>query len=108
MGERVTDASGLRIEIDLRGDAALVQIVGEVDVASAPKLEDALLDAIGRGARRLLIDASGIAFIDSTGLRSVTAALRARDGVHITVQSPTPAVRNVLRVTGLDGIISLE
>lgn len=62
-------------------DLVVVTLTGEVDVATAGRLRDHLAALIARGARHLVLDFAGVAFIDSSGL-SVLA------GIHRLMSSP--------------------
>ncbi|MFB4299618.1 STAS domain-containing protein [Actinomadura sp. NTSP31] len=55
-------------------DLAVVTVIGEVDVYTAAQLRDHLASLLGRGARHLVLDFAGVAFIDSSGL-SVLAGI---------------------------------
>jgi anti-anti-sigma factor len=59
----------------------LVQISGELDVATAPTLDETLKQAEASDARAIVIDLTGVSFIDSTGLRALLEA-DARDGAN--------------------------
>jgi anti-anti-sigma factor len=67
-----------RFELDVRheGRTCVLSLVGELDLASAPTLEEAVAAACAKGAEAVVIDLRGVTFIDSTGLRGV---LRARE-----------------------------
>ncbi|WP_433243395.1 STAS domain-containing protein [Actinomadura nitritigenes] len=62
-------------------DLVVVTLTGEVDVATAGRLRDHLAALIARGARHLVLDFAGVAFIDSSGL-SVLA------GIHRLLSAP--------------------
>jgi anti-sigma B factor antagonist len=53
------------------GERVVVEVTGEIDVASAPALRDRLLALLNRGAPDLVIDLRGVTFIDSTGIGSL-------------------------------------
>ncbi len=53
------------------GERVVVEVNGELDVASAPALRDRLLGLLNRGAPDLVIDLRGVTFIDSTGVGSL-------------------------------------
>jgi anti-anti-sigma factor len=75
----VADASvpgPLRIESRREGDAVVVALNGELDLASAPDLERELREAESGHPSRVVIDLSGLGFMDSTGLQ---ALLRTRE-----------------------------
>jgi len=103
------DRRELEIVVDVRDDAsARLRIVGEVDVVTVQSLEDVLSRLLRSGIRHFSIDAAGIAFIDSTGLRSLLTLTRFGRDVEVVVQSPTRAVRHLLEVTCLDSVLQLE
>jgi len=98
----------LEISSQMRGDALIVSVRGDVDLATAPLLDSALAE-LWQPPDRLVIDASGIAFMDSTGLGVlVKCAARARDeGGSVALVAVTPRVRKVLAITGLDSHLGL-
>jgi anti-sigma B factor antagonist len=61
-------------------------------------------------ARNIVVDLSGVTFIDSTGLGVlVTALKRTRDaGGQLTLRSPTRSTRKVLDITGLSNLVAIE
>jgi anti-anti-sigma factor len=68
-----------RIEVDTRTEdrVAVVSPRGELDVAGTPALEDALAEvADAPGLRGVVVDLSGLDFMDSSGLRAVVLADR--------------------------------
>lgn len=86
-----------------------VTVAGEVDVATAPNVRDALIGAIDAGATSLRIDVSNVAFIDSAGLGALIGVLkrvREADGT-IELVGLQPAPRKVVEITGLDELFIL-
>jgi len=53
------------------GPHTVVGVTGEIDVASAPTIRDALLALLNRGAESLVVDLRGLTFMDSTGVGSL-------------------------------------
>ncbi len=72
-----------------RDDAFYLQVEGELDLATAPALDDALVRAEASTASLVVIDLTGASFIDSTGLRTLLEA-------HVRSQADS----NRLRITG--------
>ena len=66
----------LRLVVENRNGHVLVRAVGELDIASAPSVTTAAEDAFADGYRLLLLDLSGISFMDSTGLSALLALHR--------------------------------
>jgi anti-anti-sigma factor len=90
-------------EIDLESGAREIHVVGELDLAVA----DRLSEAIGRSdGGDLLICLEDCEFIDSTGLAVLLRAhqaARSDGGGRVVIHSPSRPVLRVLEVTGLTG-----
>ncbi|WP_344260508.1 STAS domain-containing protein [Actinomadura napierensis] len=96
-------------------DLAIVTVIGEVDVYTAPQLRDHLASLLGRGAHHLVLDFAGVAFIDSSGL-SVLAGIHrllsaddrtdpggsepGRGAGTLALTAVNLRIREVLRTTG--------
>lgn len=96
--------SDFQISSEAAGGRVVVRCRGELDLAAAPEAET-YLEAIEReGATEIVLDLSGIEFLDSTGLRVVVAAdARARRGGHRLLVVPGPEhVHRVFRIALLD------
>ncbi len=70
------EETGLRVGHHSSGDAVVIELVGELDLASAPVL-DTCVDGVRPITAPLTIDVSALRFVDSSGLRALTAARRA-------------------------------
>lgn len=91
------------------GRYVVVDVTGDVDVASAPRLRAYLADVIDGGQYQLVVSLVGVEFIDSTGLGVLVGALRGvrqHDG-HLTLVCPSESLRKVLRITGLDRVFDV-
>ena len=85
---------------------AVVDLEGELDLFTAPRLQEALLEGIEHGARCVVVDLSAVTFIDSTALGLLIGAgkrlLRAQGSLGIVC--PHGGVRRLLELTGLDSV----
>lgn len=90
------------LEIDT-GHAFRVVARGEVDARSGPRLEAALREVIDRGASLVVLDASDITFVDSSGLRAIvrTGNDLSDKGGQLLVEGMRPAVQRLFEITGL-------
>ncbi|HVF19605.1 MAG TPA: STAS domain-containing protein [Mycobacteriales bacterium] len=89
-------------------DRTVISIAGELDVATTPALQAAIAAAVER-ALPIVLDASAVSFMDSTGLAGMLAMRN--DGasdLRLVLQRPSPAVRRILELTGIDGIFEIE
>src|SRR3954468_3898927 len=86
------------------GDVRLLEVFGELDLATAPKL-CALLDAARiQRVRRVVVDLTGVDFCDSTGLRALMGAsteLRHAGGKLALAVLPDGGVARLFDVTGI-------
>ncbi|HEX6683271.1 MAG TPA: STAS domain-containing protein [Candidatus Limnocylindrales bacterium] len=83
---------------------AAVAVAGEVDIATAPTLYAALLDALNSHTPVVLdVDLSACTFLDCSGIRVLLAAHATAQtrGCHMWIRHPRRLVRLVLEVTGL-------
>jgi anti-sigma B factor antagonist len=100
-----------RLTVEVReGDPPTVVLTGEVDPHTTPQLEEALNGLVEGGATAVRIDAAGLAFIDSSGLRVLVDAHR-RLGAEpsvLVLADVSPTFRRLLEVTGLDQHVTIE
>lgn len=104
----------LLVDFDTRVDRlageVVVTVLGEIDMATGPLLSECLAAAIPDATRRLVIDLSGTTFIDSTGLALFVRAqqqLRHR-GAELILRAPQAAARQVLAISGLDTVMTIQ
>lgn len=96
----------------LDGGIRLVAIRGELDLTTAPDLEEPLEQAIASGDTSLLIDLSECEFIDSTGIALIVRAWQKLDdgggGGRVVICCENEQVCRVLEVTGLERSIPIH
>lgn len=82
----------------------VIAAAGDLDAASAPALGRRVNAAIDAGHEDLLLDLSGLRFLDSTGLGVLLGAKRrlARVGGRLQIVCAVPAVLRVFQTTRLD------
>jgi anti-sigma B factor antagonist len=102
-------ATLLDLHVTASGGFTVVEVGGEIDVASAPELRECLHQTIDAGSRRLVVDLRQVSFIDSVGL-GVLVGVRRRllghghDG-SLQLVCADGLVLRVLRVTGLERVL---
>lgn len=105
-------SSDVELDVTTRQESGctVINVVGEVDVFTAPTLDEALSSAIADGGTCVVADLSGVDFLDSTGLSVLVKALkriREADG-SLDVVVTADRVAKVFRLTGLDKLIPLH
>jgi len=85
-------------------DRTQIELRGELDLSTADKVERELDRVEAQGPELLVLDLSGLTFLDSTGLRLIVGAdqrARAGDRRLVVVKGPA-AVHRVFSITKLD------
>jgi len=96
--------SEFRLEtIGPSGDCAVLQVVGEVDVYTAPALRERIRDLAAKGAVHVIADMSRVDFLDSTGLGVLIGGLR-RLREHDGSLTPVITTARILRLFQLTGL----
>jgi anti-sigma B factor antagonist len=99
----------LSIEVTREGNDATVTVAGELDLSTAPDLQDALADLTGE-PRTVVVDLSGLEFCDSTGLAALLGAHKtlSDNGGTLELLAPNPMLVNLVRITGLDDVFEVR
>jgi anti-sigma B factor antagonist len=96
----------LTVYTEQRGDVVVVAVAGELDMATAPQLQDEITDVLDRGNSRLVFDLAGLTFCDSTGLSVFVRAKNSCDEVGGVVRLAAPQ-RGVLRILEVSGLVEV-
>ena len=82
---------------------SVVSISGEIDLVTAPALEQAIGAVIADGPSALVIDLSDVEFLGSVGLKILAATYEELgDSAEFGVVARGPATRRPIHLTGLD------
>jgi anti-sigma B factor antagonist len=101
----------LTFTVHPNGQGVMLRVGGEVDLATSPQLHAKLVDLVEVGeASSVVVDLTPVAFMDSTGLSVLLAAhKRARaNGGRVLLVCPGGPVLRVLRLTGIDKVITIH
>lgn len=88
------------------GAGAVLRLVGELDIATAAQLDQALATLTREGATVVVLDVAELAFMDSSGLGVLLRA--ARSGTRIRLRRASGAVRELIGATGLSDVLQVE
>ena len=93
------------LEITVDGGAQpVVQLHGEIDLRTSPGLRERLLEVLERRPERVILDLTGVQYMDSSGVGTVVELKRRleRAGGRIVLVGLQPRVRSVFEITKLD------
>lgn len=90
----------------------LLRVIGEIDLATVPKLHSALRTSLVGPASptAVRVDLAATSFIDAAGVGALVDAREAarRAGVGFAVDNPTGVVRRLLDILGLTDALHVE
>jgi anti-anti-sigma factor len=94
----------LAIRSERDGPSHLIEVFGELDIATAPRLDEELRRIEALDQKQVLLDLRGLDFIDSEGVRVLLAATRRfRSGsTRLRMFRGGPEIERILRILGLD------
>ena len=83
--------------------ASLVDVEGEIDVLTSPRLKSALAGVVDAGATTVVINLNRVRYMDSTGLGVIVSALKHVRGMGgtIVMTGLTPHLTKIFEITGL-------
>jgi anti-sigma B factor antagonist len=107
MARRLTVSRGALVDLTIStreaGGRTVVSVAGEIDVYTAPRLREEITELVAAGTYDLVIDMSGVEFLDSTGLGVLVGGLkkvRAHEG-SLQLVCNQDRLLKIFRITGL-------
>lgn len=100
----------MKLDVAEVGPDLLVRVLDErIDAAAAVQFRDAMRSATDGGHARIVLDLSRVAFVDSSGLGAIIAAMK-HIGSDRTLELAAlqPSVSKVFRLTRLDEIVKIH
>jgi anti-sigma B factor antagonist len=98
-----------QIEERTEQGTAVVAVTGEIDVATAPQLQECLHSLIAQGQATLVLDLLAVTFLDSTALGVLVGALkRCREqGGDLKLVVADTRIMKIFEITGLTTIFPI-
>ncbi|MGB9377462.1 MAG: STAS domain-containing protein [Mycobacteriales bacterium] len=100
----------LSLSTRTEGERTIVSVGGEIDVYTAPKLREQLIDLVSNGSYHLIVDMEAVEFLDSTGLGVLVGGLkrvRAHDG-SLSLVCNQERILKIFRITGLTKVFPIH
>lgn len=109
--DEIADDIEFEVRVDAGGNAgspAVLTLCGELDSLAAMHLTECL-ERVDRRAAGLVLDMTGVSFIDSSGLRTLIQARQMfpDDPAALTLRAPQPSTTRLLELTGLADYFSV-
>jgi anti-sigma B factor antagonist len=97
------------IDVTRTGDAAIVSVIGELDLATAPRLREEIDALVESGVCAVTVDLVRLEFIDSTGLSALVMALKdmREHGGDLALRSLSPSTLKVFQIAGLTEVFAI-
>lgn len=91
------------------GDFDVIEVSGEIDVYTAPRLREAIVGIVEGGRTKLIIDVEKVDFLDSTGLGVLVGALKKvrAAGGSLDIVCTHERIIKIFAITGLDKVFGL-
>lgn len=86
----------------------VLELSGDIDVETARTLRAHIVDRFSEPAPRVVVDLSGVDFMDSSGLGALVSGWQlTRDDGTFRIAGANPVVQRVLSITGMEEVFSL-
>lgn len=87
------------VDVERRADCVVVRVAGELDMAAADAFEDAMSPVVS-STPHVVVDLSECTFVDSAGMRVITATIGQAE--RLSIVASEPGVLRVLEITAVD------
>ena len=87
----------------------VVDVEGEIDIYTAPRLRELFIDLVGKNNYQLVVNLEKVGFLDSTGLGVLVGGLkrvRAHDG-SLDLVCTQERILKIFRITGLTEVFGI-
>ncbi|HTD46233.1 MAG TPA: STAS domain-containing protein [bacterium] len=97
----------LKIGVRTVGEVTILDVAGELDLYTVPRLDEGLRTAATASRPLLVVNLSGVAYIDSTALKILTDHQKRIRALHgeIAIVAGQPAIAKIFKITGLDKVL---
>jgi anti-sigma B factor antagonist len=99
----------MAFQVRAEGDTTIVALSGDIDLDNSPLVRNALLESVGE-RRGVLVEMSGVSYIDSSGIASLVEAYQSarRESTRFALVAVSEAAMRVLELARLDRVFSIH
>ena len=100
----------MTMTVSKEGDETVLALEGELDVYTAARLRERLVDLIHGVRPNIVVDLAGVQFADSTGIGTLVLGVRRARGAggDVVLRAPNPALRRSIEIMGLQEVLSIR
>ena len=99
----------MKIQTTSNNDIQVLELSGELDYHSSPELREKLSELTGKQSPKILVDLSGVEYMDSSGIATFVEAFQKtkRYQGRLILAALTDTVRGVFEIAKLDSIFEI-
>lgn len=98
---RTSKLGSLALRSQREGEAHIIELIGELDLDGAPRLEEELRSVEASDAESIVVDLGQLEFIDSTGIRLIVMACERSEEGRVSLLRGPKQVHRVFEITDL-------
>lgn len=99
----------MEVRTEQSGAASIVVVNGDVDLSSSRSLQSELRDVIDSGPSRLVVDLSGVPYMDSSGVATLVEAMQLsrKKGTKLVLCAMSDKVQSIFEIARLDKVFTI-
>lgn len=101
---------GFTIKSSEEDNIGIIVVEGDIDMFTSPGLRDTLVPMFKKGLKGIVVNLSGVSFMDSSGIATLVEGLQwsRKDGKAFVLTGLGSNVRNALSLTKLENVFTIE
>ena len=99
----------LEVESSTTPKGSILTLRGEIDVYTAPRLREAIVELVDKGAKDIVVDMEAVEFLDSTGLGVLVGGLKRSKGkdARFAIVATQEKILKIFDITGLNKVFPM-
>ncbi|MFP4052567.1 MAG: STAS domain-containing protein [Phycisphaerae bacterium] len=92
------------------GQTAVVEVEGDIDLRSSPAFQEALTGVLNKNPDAVVVDLSGVPYMDSSGVASLVKVLSRvkKQDIPLRLAEMSERVRSIFEITHLDTVFDIR
>lgn len=95
------------IHVNTVGERSVVEVAGELDLATSPALREAIDSVLEEGHPDLIVDLGGVTFMDSSAINVLAAAAKRLGPSEVRIAGCRPNLLRLFELSGLDAVLRM-